>query len=33
MKRSGEWILFGRGVEFSELEALEDELVSVPQMS
>jgi acetylglutamate kinase len=33
MKRSGEWILFGRGVEFSELEALEDELVSVPHMS
>lgn len=32
MKRSGEWILFGRGVDFPELEALEDELVSVPHM-
>ncbi|MGH7194885.1 MAG: hypothetical protein ACREJM_15325, partial [Candidatus Saccharimonadales bacterium] len=32
MKRSGEWILFGRGVDFAELEALEDELVAVPQM-
>lgn len=32
MKRSGEWILFGRGVDFAELEALEDELVAVPAM-
>ncbi len=32
MKRSGEWILFGKGVDFAELEALEQELVSVPQM-
>lgn len=32
MKRAGEWILFGRGVDFPVLEALENELVSVPQM-
>lgn len=32
MKRSGEWILFGRGVDFAKLEALEPELVAVPQM-
>jgi bifunctional N-acetylglutamate synthase/kinase len=32
MKRSGEWILFGKGVDFTALEALEDELVAVPQM-
>ncbi len=32
MKRSGEWILFGRGMDFPELEALEAELVSVPHM-
>lgn len=32
MKRAGEWILFGRGVDFSELEALEDEIAAVPQM-
>lgn len=32
MKRSGEWILFGRGVDFAKLEALELELIAVPQM-
>jgi hypothetical protein len=32
MKRSGEWILFAKGVDFNALEALEDELVAVPQM-
>ncbi len=32
MKRSGEWILFGRGVDFKELEALEPEVTSIPQM-
>lgn len=32
MKRSGEWILFGLGVDFQTLESLEDELVAVPQM-
>jgi acetylglutamate kinase len=32
MKRNGEWILFGRGIDFAELEALQDELVSVPHM-
>jgi acetylglutamate kinase len=32
MKRQGEWILFGRGVDFATLEALEQELVNIPQM-
>jgi acetylglutamate kinase len=32
MKRQGEWILFGRGVDFAKLESLEDELVNIPQM-
>jgi acetylglutamate kinase len=32
MKRHGEWILFGRGVDFSKLEAMTDELSSIPAM-
>jgi len=32
MKRSGEWILFGRGIDFATLEGLEEELVAVPPM-
>lgn len=32
MKRSGEWILFGRGVNFARLEALEEELIGIPAM-
>lgn len=32
MKRSGEWILFGRGVDFTKLEAVEQELVNIPAM-
>lgn len=32
MKREGEWILFGRGVDFTKLEALKQELVDIPQM-
>jgi hypothetical protein len=32
MKRQGEWILFGRGVDFAKLEALEQELINIPQM-
>lgn len=32
MKRSGEWILFGRGIDFAKLEELEQELVAVPPM-
>jgi acetylglutamate kinase len=32
MKRSGEWILFGRGVDFARLEILEEELVNIPAM-
>lgn len=32
MKREGEWILFGRGVDFERLEALDEELVNIPQM-
>ncbi|HYH36183.1 MAG TPA: hypothetical protein VD706_01655 [Candidatus Saccharimonadales bacterium] len=32
MKRSGEWILFGRDVDFTRLEALEEELVNIPAM-
>lgn len=32
MKRSGEWILFGRGIDFAKLEALEQELVAMPHM-
>ena len=32
MKRRGEWILFGRGLEFSKLESLQDELTGIPQM-
>jgi acetylglutamate kinase len=32
MKRQGEWILFGRGVEFPRLESLEQEIVHIPAM-
>jgi acetylglutamate kinase len=32
MKRQGEWILFGRGVDFTELESMTQELVSIPAM-
>jgi acetylglutamate kinase len=32
MKRKGEWILFGCGVDFPELEAREQELVDIPAM-
>jgi acetylglutamate kinase len=32
MKRSGEWILFGKGVDFDELESLEQELANIPEM-
>jgi acetylglutamate kinase len=32
MKRQGEWILFGCGVDFSELEAREQELIDIPAM-
>ena len=32
MKRRGEWILFGRGVDFQELEALTEEVVTIPAM-
>lgn len=32
MKREGEWILFGRGVDFNKLETLKDELINIPQM-
>jgi acetylglutamate kinase len=32
MKRHGEWILFGRGVDFETLEAMADELVAIPAM-
>jgi acetylglutamate kinase len=32
MKRSGEWILFARGLGFPRLEALEEEIVHIPQM-
>jgi acetylglutamate kinase len=33
MKRHGEWILFGRGVDFPRLEAMAEELVAIPAMS
>jgi acetylglutamate kinase len=32
MKRHGEWILFGRGVNFEVLESMADELVAMPSM-
>jgi acetylglutamate kinase len=32
MKRHGEWILFGRGVDFAALEAIAEELVAIPAM-
>lgn len=32
MKRSGEWILFGRGVDFRELETMTDEIVGIEAM-
>jgi len=32
MKRSGEWILFGCGVDFPELEARAEEIVAIPAM-
>jgi acetylglutamate kinase len=32
MKRHGEWILFGRGIGFNELEAMADELVAIPSL-
>jgi N-acetyl-gamma-glutamyl-phosphate reductase/acetylglutamate kinase len=33
MKRHGEWILFGRGVDFAKLESMAEELVAIPSMS
>ncbi len=32
MKRHGEWILFGRGVDFPKLEAMTEELAAIPAM-
>ena len=32
MKRHGEWILFGRGVDFAKLEAMTEELSAIPAM-
>lgn len=32
MKRSGEWILFGYGMEFAELDAMAAEIVAIPAM-
>jgi len=32
MKRQGEWILFGRGIGFEELESMTDELTGIPAM-
>lgn len=32
MQRHGEWILFGRGVDFSVLESMAEELVTIPTM-
>src|SRR5665213_452200 len=32
MKRQGEWILFGRGIDFAKLEAMTDELSAIPSM-
>jgi len=32
MKRHGEWILFGRGIDFAKLEAMTDELSAIPSM-
>ncbi|HSW85214.1 MAG TPA: hypothetical protein VLF79_01185 [Candidatus Saccharimonadales bacterium] len=32
MKRHGEWILFGRGVEFSALESKAEEIIAIPVM-
>lgn len=32
MKRRGEWILFGRGLDFPTLEALEKEITAIPHM-
>ncbi len=32
MKRQGEWILFGRGIDFPALEAIADELTAIPAM-
>ncbi|HEY5152838.1 MAG TPA: hypothetical protein VII55_02590 [Candidatus Saccharimonadales bacterium] len=32
MKREGEWILFGRGADFTKLESMTDELTAIPAM-
>lgn len=32
MKRSGEWILFGKGIDFNELESMAEEITSIPSM-
>jgi acetylglutamate kinase len=32
MKRQGEWILFGKGIDFAALESMAEELVTIPAM-